>query len=74
MNMQKFKNVFAASGIAGLGLVSSGAQAAGVDLSTLTAAVDVSTVVPAILAVAAILIGVGVAIYAVRKVRGMLPK
>lgn len=50
-----------------------GAFAAGVDLTSLTSAVDLSTVVPAIIAVGAILMAPKVAKYAVNVVQRMFP-
>lgn len=62
--MYKFSKIsksLALLGASALGLIASSAQAEPVDLTTLTAAVDFSTVITAILAVAAIMVGVYVA-------------
>jgi hypothetical protein len=59
--------------VGGLLLVGN-ASAVGVDLSTLTGAVDVSTVSTAILAVAAILMGPRIVKYAVTTVMKFFPK
>ena len=50
------------------------AFATGVDLTSLTAAVDLSTVIPAILAVGALLMAPAVAKYAVSSIRRMFPR
>lgn len=50
------------------------AFAAGVDLTSLTAAVDLSTVIPAVVAVGALLMAPAVAKYAVSSIRRMFPK
>jgi len=62
-----------ASGAGGL-VVAGSAFAVGPDLSTLTGAVDVGTVVTAILAVAVILLMPQITKYAVSSIRRMFPK
>lgn len=50
------------------------AFAVGVDLTSLTAAVDLSTVIPAVVAVGALLMAPAVAKYAVASIRRMFPR
>jgi hypothetical protein len=64
------KRVVLAGFAAVTGFVTSAAQAAPVDVTSLTAAVDFSTVIIAILAVAAIMVGVYVAWKAAKMVIG----
>ncbi len=55
-------------------LASGGVFAAPVDLSTLTAAVDLTTVISGVVAVGALLMAPSVAKYAVGSIRRMFPK
>ena len=58
---KSFKSALTVGFASVLGLIGVNSYAVGIDLSTLTAAVDFSTVITAILAVAAIMVGVYVA-------------
>lgn len=60
--------------LAGVGLVAAQSQAAGVDLSALTAGVDLSTVGPAIIAVAVIKLGPQIIKFAVNAVTRLFPR
>lgn len=73
-NTQKIASGLALSGLIGASLIPTSAFAAGVDLSTITGAVDFSTVATAILAVGALLVVVSLTIYGVRKLLKFLPK
>lgn len=57
----------------GTTLVAGQSFAAGVDLTSLTSAVDLSTVIPALLAVGAILMGPRIAKFAISSVQRMFP-
>lgn len=61
-----------AAGLAAVSSVPALAQATGPDLTPLTSAVDVSTIITAVLAVAAILVGLRLAMKGARWVLGMI--
>lgn len=60
--------------LAGLAAVSAQSFAVGVDLTALTAAVDLSTVIPAMILVGSLLMAPAIAKYAIRAVQKFFPK
>ena len=69
-----FKNLYRKSVVvSAVGLSSAGAFAAPIDLSTLTAAVDLTTVTIAIIAIGALQMVPGVARYATRVIKKFFP-
>lgn len=72
--LSKIKNYVLALVGFSLAMAGVGAHAAPIDLSTLTGAVDFSTVITGIVAIGALLMGVAVAQVAVRKIIGAVKR